>query len=122
MAPQELRLAELLAALSVATDLGMGQPPGKAIRSCVVAAGLARALDLPEERVRDVYLATLLRHLGCSATEPGSLVPGGCAAAEGSATRSTRRPNGGMARACRKGCRVTRSRSRHGSLTSPTRR
>jgi HD-GYP domain-containing protein (c-di-GMP phosphodiesterase class II)/DNA-binding CsgD family transcriptional regulator len=68
VAPQELRLAELLAALSVATDLGMGQPPEKAIRSCVLATGLARAMDLPDEQVRDVYLATLLRHLGCSAT------------------------------------------------------
>ncbi len=68
MAPQELRLAEVLAALSVATDLGMGQPPEKAIRSCVVATGLARAMDLPEEQVRDVYLAMLLRHLGCTAT------------------------------------------------------
>jgi HD-GYP domain-containing protein (c-di-GMP phosphodiesterase class II) len=45
-----------------------GQPPEKAIRSCVVAAGLARAMDLQEEQVRDVYLATLLRHLGCTAT------------------------------------------------------
>lgn len=27
---QQLRLADLLAALSVATDLGMGQPPEKA--------------------------------------------------------------------------------------------
>lgn len=68
MGAQELRLAELLAALSVATDLGMGQPPEKAIRSCAVATGLASAMGLPEEQVRDVYLATLLRHLGCTAT------------------------------------------------------
>ncbi|MEV6329351.1 HD domain-containing phosphohydrolase [Streptomyces sp. NPDC051909] len=63
-----LRLADLLAALSVATDLGMGQPPEKAVRSCLIATGLARALGLPEEQVRDVYLASLLRHLGCTAT------------------------------------------------------
>lgn len=63
-----LRLADLLAALSVATDLGMGQPPEKAIRSCLLATGLARALDLPEQQVRDVYFAALLRHLGCTAT------------------------------------------------------
>lgn len=65
---QPLRLADLLAALSVATDLGMGQSPEKAIRSCLVGTGLARAMDLPTHQVRDVYLATLLRHLGCTAT------------------------------------------------------
>ncbi|WP_282695433.1 ArsR family transcriptional regulator [Streptomyces sp. CC208A] len=63
-----LRLTELLAALSVATDLGTGQPPEKAVRSCLLATGLARALDLPDRQVRDVYLASLLRHLGCTAT------------------------------------------------------
>ncbi|MFI2431295.1 HD domain-containing phosphohydrolase [Streptomyces sp. NPDC018693] len=66
--PEQSRLTELLAALSVATDLGMGQPPEKAVRSCLLATGLARALDLPERQVRDVYLASLLRHLGCTAT------------------------------------------------------
>ncbi|UYQ64850.1 HD domain-containing phosphohydrolase [Streptomyces peucetius] len=64
----QLRLTDLLAALSVATDLGMGQPPDKAIRSCLLATGLARALDLPDREVRDVYLTSLLRHLGCTAT------------------------------------------------------
>ncbi|TDD72080.1 HD domain-containing protein [Jiangella aurantiaca] len=68
MAGEQVRLCDLLAALSVATDSGMGQPPEKAIRSCLVATGLARAMALPEEEVRDVYLATLLRHLGCTAT------------------------------------------------------
>jgi putative nucleotidyltransferase with HDIG domain len=63
----ELRLADLLAALSVATDLGMGQEPERAIRACLVATELARALDLPDRDVRDVYYATLLGHLGCTA-------------------------------------------------------
>lgn len=63
-----LRLSELLAALSVATDLGMGQHPEKAVRSCLLATGLGRALGLPDEDVRDVYFASLLRHLGCTAT------------------------------------------------------
>lgn len=68
MSRQDLRLADLLAALSVTTDLGMGQPPEKAIRTCLLATGLARALDLPDQQVRDVYHASLLRHLGCTAT------------------------------------------------------
>ena len=64
----DLRLSDLLAALSVATDLGMGQQPEKAVRSCLVATGLGRALGLPDEEVRVVYFASLMRHLGCTAT------------------------------------------------------
>lgn len=46
----------------------MGQQPEKAIRSCLLATGLGRALGLPDEEVHDVYFASLLRHLGCTAT------------------------------------------------------
>ena len=63
----ELRLAELLAALSVATDLGMGQAPEKAVRGCLVATSLARAMDLPDAEVQDVFYTTLLQHVGCTA-------------------------------------------------------
>ncbi|MGH2573813.1 MAG: HD domain-containing phosphohydrolase [Actinomycetota bacterium] len=68
MPGEQLRLADLLAALSVATDLGMGQEPEKAIRACLVATALARRMGIPEARVSDVYYTTLLRHLGCTAT------------------------------------------------------
>lgn len=61
-------MMELLAALSVTTDLGMGQPPETALRSSLLANGLARAMDLPEEDVRNARLGTLLRHIGCTAT------------------------------------------------------
>jgi putative nucleotidyltransferase with HDIG domain len=64
----DVRLVELLAALSVATDLGMAQAPEKAIRSCLVATRLAVELGLPDRDVRDVHLTTLMRHLGCTAT------------------------------------------------------
>jgi HD-GYP domain-containing protein (c-di-GMP phosphodiesterase class II) len=67
MVDDSLRLADILAALSVATDLGMGQEPEKAVRSCLVATHLARACDLPEPAVRDVFYTTLLQHLGCTA-------------------------------------------------------
>jgi HD-GYP domain-containing protein (c-di-GMP phosphodiesterase class II) len=59
---------DLLAALSVTTDLGMGQPPETALRSSLVAAGLARAMGLPEDDIRTTCLGTLLRHIGCTAT------------------------------------------------------
>jgi HD-GYP domain-containing protein (c-di-GMP phosphodiesterase class II) len=64
----DLRLADLLAALSVTTDLAMGQVPEKAIRACVVGTEVARHLNLPEPEVADVYYTTLLKHLGCTAT------------------------------------------------------
>jgi HD-GYP domain-containing protein (c-di-GMP phosphodiesterase class II) len=66
MARDELRLAELLCALSVTLDLAMAQPPEKSIRSCLVATRLADRLGVTDKRT--VYYVTLLRHLGCTAT------------------------------------------------------
>jgi HD-GYP domain-containing protein (c-di-GMP phosphodiesterase class II) len=63
----DLRLVDLLAALSVATDLGMGQEPEKAVRGCLVATGLARAMDLPDRDLADIFYTTLLQHVGCTA-------------------------------------------------------
>ena len=68
MGSDRVRLADLLAAVSVATDLGMGQEPEKAIRACLVASALARQTGTPEAGVADVYYTALLRHLGCTAT------------------------------------------------------
>jgi HD-GYP domain-containing protein (c-di-GMP phosphodiesterase class II)/DNA-binding CsgD family transcriptional regulator len=68
MGSDRVRLADLLAAVSVATDLGMGQEPEKAIRACLVATALARQLGTGEAGVADVYYTALLRHLGCTAT------------------------------------------------------
>jgi DNA-binding NarL/FixJ family response regulator len=44
-------LAELIAALSLGTDLGLGQPMEHVVRECVLALGLAERLGL-EERER----------------------------------------------------------------------
>ena len=62
-----LRLADLIAALSVVADLGFGLPSQHAMRSCVVATAGARRLGLPEEDVRDAFYAALLIHVGCAA-------------------------------------------------------
>ena len=62
-----LRLADLLAGLSVASDLGFGLRPETAMRSCLVATGLARALDLGDKDVADTYYTSLLFHVGCPA-------------------------------------------------------
>ena len=66
MATEQLRLAELLCALSVTLDLAMAQAPEKSVRSCLVATRLAARLGVADPHT--VYYATLLRHLGCTAT------------------------------------------------------
>jgi HD-GYP domain-containing protein (c-di-GMP phosphodiesterase class II) len=62
-----VRLAELMASLSIATDLGMGQPLETALSSCVVAIRLGEALNLDGDTMRDVYYQALLRYIGCNA-------------------------------------------------------
>ncbi|MEX0834062.1 MAG: HD domain-containing phosphohydrolase [Actinomycetota bacterium] len=64
----DLRLAELLGALSLVTDLGMGNTPEEAMRSCLLATSLARSAGLSEDEVSAVYWTTLLRHIGCTAS------------------------------------------------------
>jgi HD-GYP domain-containing protein (c-di-GMP phosphodiesterase class II) len=61
-----LRLADLLASLSLVTDLGFALPPESALRSCLVATALARRLGLDETEVADVYWTALLEHVGCT--------------------------------------------------------
>jgi HD-GYP domain-containing protein (c-di-GMP phosphodiesterase class II) len=62
-----VRLAELMAALSIATDLGMGQPMEHAMMSCVVAVRIGELAGLGEEDLRDAYYEALLRYIGCNA-------------------------------------------------------
>src|SRR5262245_57799710 len=62
-----LRLAELMAALSIATDLGMGQPMEYAMTTCIVAMRLGEAAGLNEAELRDAYYEALLRYVGCNA-------------------------------------------------------
>src|SRR5712692_113914 len=61
-----LRLAELMAALSLAADLGMGQPMEYALCVCVLSVRLGEALGLSESELREVYYLALLRHIGCN--------------------------------------------------------
>ena len=42
----DVRLAELIASMSLATDLGLGQPMEHVLRACVL--GLAEDVDLAE--------------------------------------------------------------------------
>ena len=58
----------VVAALSVASDLTRGHPPGEAMRACLLATELARRAGLDRVRQGEVYYGTLLRFAGCAAT------------------------------------------------------
>lgn len=62
-----MRLAELIAALSLAIDLGMGQPLEQALRTCLLSVRLAERLGLSQVERSEVYYVALLRFLGCTA-------------------------------------------------------
>ena len=57
-----------MAALSVATDLVRGQPPGQALHKTIIATKLAEYLGLRAADRAITYFATLLRAAGCTAT------------------------------------------------------
>jgi HD-GYP domain-containing protein (c-di-GMP phosphodiesterase class II) len=65
-----VRLAELVAALSLATDLGTGQPLEHALRTCQLSMRVAGELGLPAATCAEVYHVALLRFLGCTADAP----------------------------------------------------
>ncbi len=60
-----LRLAELVAALSLGVDLGFGQPMEHVLRQCLIALRLAERVGLDEEQRADVYYTALLVNVGC---------------------------------------------------------
>jgi DNA-binding CsgD family transcriptional regulator len=64
---QELRLAELMAAMSLATDITMGQPMEDGLAVCLLATGLAEELGMPDPERERVFYTALLRHIGCTA-------------------------------------------------------
>lgn len=62
----ELRLADLMVALSLATDLGMGQPLGWGLRACLLATSFAEALNVTQREREDTYYLALLHYIGCT--------------------------------------------------------
>jgi HD-GYP domain-containing protein (c-di-GMP phosphodiesterase class II) len=63
----DVRLAELVAALSLGVDLGFGQPMEHVLRQCLIALRLADRLGLDEEGRAAVYYTALLISVGCHA-------------------------------------------------------
>jgi hypothetical protein len=62
----QLRLAELVIPLALATDLARGQPMEHELRTCLLAVRLGELLGLDEGRLSEVYYVALLRWIGCT--------------------------------------------------------
>jgi HD-GYP domain-containing protein (c-di-GMP phosphodiesterase class II) len=61
-----IRLAEVVTALSLATDIGMGQPLSFALRSCMLSLRIGRAAGMSEPALSTIYFEALLRYIGCN--------------------------------------------------------
>lgn len=61
----KVRLAELVATLSLGTDLGLGQPMEHVLRQCLLALNLSRHLDFSEADRAVLYYSGLLAWVGC---------------------------------------------------------
>ena len=62
-----VRLAEMVASLSLATDLGLGQPQEHALRQTEIATRLASAAELTEDEKAAAFYVSLLAWVGCVA-------------------------------------------------------
>lgn len=63
-------LAELLAAFSLATDLGLGQPMEHVLRAWQIAAQLGEQVGMPEEERPSLFYVAMLAWVGCVADSP----------------------------------------------------
>jgi HD-GYP domain-containing protein (c-di-GMP phosphodiesterase class II) len=61
----EVRLAELVAALSLGVDLGFGQPMEHVLRQCQISLRLAELRGMSDEDRLVVYYTALLVNVGC---------------------------------------------------------
>src|SRR3954466_13300624 len=64
---QGARRAEVLAALSISIDLGLGLPMEHVLRSSLIAAMLADELDADDEQRATIYYTNLVLWIGCHA-------------------------------------------------------
>jgi HD-GYP domain-containing protein (c-di-GMP phosphodiesterase class II) len=61
----KVRLAELVATLSLASDIGLGKPDEHAQRAAIGAVLLGETIGMSEDDLKDTYYLTLLRFIGC---------------------------------------------------------
>jgi HD-GYP domain-containing protein (c-di-GMP phosphodiesterase class II) len=60
-----VRMAELVAALSLGIDLGFGQPTEHVLRQCLIALRIAEQIGLSEAERATLYYTALLINVGC---------------------------------------------------------
>src|SRR5947208_14487571 len=60
-----LRLAELVASLSLGIDLGFSQPMEHVLRQCLIALRLAETVGLDDDTRASVYYSAMLVNVGC---------------------------------------------------------
>jgi len=65
-----ITLADLLAAFSLATDLGLGQPMEHVLRSWQIAAEIASHMGMSEEERESLFFVAMLAWVGCVADAP----------------------------------------------------
>ena len=65
-AEAKLPLTELLGSLSLATDVGTGQPLGHGLSTSLLAVEVARELGCDDAQIRHVQQVSLIRFLGCT--------------------------------------------------------
>jgi len=79
----QIRVVEVLAALSLTTDIAAGVPFEKGLRTCAVATALGRTLGLDDAELVIVFHVALLRSIGCTGAIVGrALYEGGLDLAE----------------------------------------
>ena len=62
----QLRLADVLSALTYALDMTEGQSPGHSMRCCWIGLLIAEEMKLTEDQTWELYYTLLLKDLGCS--------------------------------------------------------
>ena len=62
----QIRLAELLGALSSALDMVEGQPAGHCVRCCWIGMHIGQQIGLDDAQIWELYYTLLLKDLGCS--------------------------------------------------------
>lgn len=67
MRPRNPRLAEVVASLSIATDLGLGLPEDHVLRQTLIAHRIGRLLGFDADQLASTYYVSMLAWVGCVA-------------------------------------------------------
>jgi hypothetical protein len=88
---RRVRAAEVVGAVSLATDLGTGQPLEHTLRTAILAVRLGDVAGASPQELRDAYYVSLLHAFGCTSDAPEQPRRSCCARPRRSA--SARRPS-----------------------------